>query len=101
MFFSKIQTSTQDLVPNTNLKICYKFEKFDINTTWPQVHELGIDPSPSPSPSPSPDNFPLKIHFQYKSYILKTCDNKFYTDRVTVVETNLSLEICWLMQKKL
>ena len=27
--FSKIQTPTQDLVPDINLKICYKFEKFD------------------------------------------------------------------------
>ena len=39
--FSKIQTPTQDLVPETNLKICYKFEIFD--TTTQNVHDFGID----------------------------------------------------------
>ena len=34
-FFSKIQTPTQDVVPDTNLKICYKFEKFDTTTPAP------------------------------------------------------------------
>ena len=32
LVFSKIQTPTQDLVPDTNLKICCKFGKFDTIT---------------------------------------------------------------------
>ena len=38
---SKIQTPTQDLVPDTKLKICNKFAKFD-TTTRPRVHDFGI-----------------------------------------------------------